>query len=138
MDDFNFPKLKRELINFIDDQEGNVTRNKILTIGSLIILLSVLTTDAYAGHRSHSSHSSHSSTSYHRSHVSHTSSRGSHSNRSLHGSHNSHTSHNNTHSSHASHSNTHSSHASHSNVVHTPAPTHTPTPVSYTQMTLPT
>lgn len=113
--DMKFPSIKREIANLIEDQEGNITRGKMLSIGSMVILLGILlSTDIFAGHSSHfshSSHKSHSSTSYHRSHVSHTS----HSSYSHSNSHSSHASHSNTHSSHASHTNTHSSHASHAN-----------------------
>ena len=74
----------------MSDEEGNITRNKILTVGSLAIILGIMySMDVYAKHGSHSSHkshSSHSSTSYIRNHTNHAS----HSN---HASHNSHASH---------------------------------------------
>lgn len=99
-----FPTIQRTIESFIEDEEGGIPANRLMTIGTLIVLLSsLLSMTAFAGHsshKSHSSHSSHSSSSYHRSHVSHTShssSLGSHS--SSHGSHASH-------SSHSSHSNT--------------------------------
>lgn len=106
-----FPSIKRPIQDFINDEEATIPRGKLLAVGSLMVVLSViLSVDAAAKHTSHKSHSSHSSSSYHRSHVSHTS------HRSGHGSHSSHS---NTHSSHSSHSNTHSSHSSHSNTSHT-------------------
>ena len=73
----SFPKLTQSLVDYIYDQEGNISRNKMLTVGSMIMLLSILySTDVFArhsSHRSHSSHKSHSSgtSGYHSSHVSH-------------------------------------------------------------------
>ena len=74
----SFPKVTESLTNYIYDEEGNISRNKMLAVGSMIMLLSILySTDVFArhsSHRSHSSHSSHSSGSrsyYHSSHVSH-------------------------------------------------------------------
>lgn len=111
-----FPTIHRKIDSFIEDEEGNIPAGRLLTIGTLIVLLSsILSMTTFAGHsshRSHSSHSSHSSSSTHRSHVSHTSHKNSHSN--SHGSHSSHASHSNSHSSHGSHA-SHSSHTSHSN-----------------------
>lgn len=116
-----FPEIQKSIQNYLYEEEGNITRNKLLMVGSLAVLMSVLfALDASAGHsshRSHSSHSSHSSGSHSSGHSSHTS-------------HQSHTS-STTHSSHAS--STHSSHgssAAHSNVsTSTPAPAPAPTPV---------
>lgn len=115
-----FPEIQKSIQNYLYEEEGNITRNKLLMVGSLAVLMSVLfALDASAGHsshRSHSSHSSHSSGSHSSGHVSHAS-------------HQSHTS-STTHSSHAS--STHSSHgssAAHSNVsASTPAPAPTPAP----------
>lgn len=96
-----FPSIKHSIADLIDDEDGNITRGKLLAIGTFIVLMSTLfcseTLAAHGSHSSHSSHSSHASTSYHRSHSSH----------SQHGSHDSHSSH----GSHTSHSNT----ATHSN-----------------------
>lgn len=72
-------------------------------LGTMVIILgSLLSIDAFAGHSSHRSHRSHSShrSSSHSSHSSHSSA--THSNHSNHGSHESHVSH----VSHTSHSNT--------------------------------
>lgn len=109
-----FPQVDRALKNLIEDEEGNIPGNKLLAIGSMIIILgTLLSADAFAkhsSHRSHSSHCSHSSHSsgssgYHASHSSHTShtshSSDAHSNVVPHSSHASHTSHSNT----AAHSN---------------------------------
>ena len=70
-----FPEIKRSIQNYLYEEEGNITRNKLLMVGSLAVVMSVLfALDAEAGHRSHSSHSSHRSSSHgsgHGSHVSH-------------------------------------------------------------------
>ena len=68
-----FPEIKKEVKDFLSEEEGNISRSKILTIGSLIVMMSVLLMDeVFAAHSSHSSHSSHYS-SGHGSHVSHAS-----------------------------------------------------------------
>lgn len=111
-----FPHIKKAVEDFMYDQEGNIPRNKVLTIGSMVLILGILLADeAFAAHRSHSSHSSHSS------HRSHSSGSGGHSSHSSHVSHTSHTSHtsgdthsNASHSSAPAHSNA-PAHASHSN-----------------------
>ena len=97
------PKIKRSIEEFLYEEEGNITRNKILTVGSMMLIMGVLlATEAFAAHSSHKSHSSHSSHKSHSSHSSHSSSKS-------------------YHSSHSSHSNTHSSHSNvapkHSNVA---------------------
>ena len=107
-----FPEIQKSIQNYLYEEEGNITRNKLLMVGSLAVVMSVLfALDASAGHSSHRSHSSSSHSSGHQSHASHTSST--------------------THSSHAS--STHSSHgssATHSNVsASTPASASAPTPV---------
>lgn len=86
-----FPQIKKGLEDFIQEEEGNISRSKVAMIGSMMVILGVMLADgnAYAAHRSHSSHSSH------RSHSSHSSHRS-----SSHGSHSSHASGSN--SSHAS------------------------------------
>lgn len=110
MDKSIFPHIKKSIENFVSDQEGNIPRNKVLTIGSMMLILSVLLADqAFAGHTSHRSHSSHSS---HRSHSN--SGHYSHSSHSSHSSHTSSSTHSNHSNSHSSHSNstTHVSHSS--------------------------
>ena len=68
-----FPKVRRGIENFLSDQEGNIPRNKILAVGSMMILLAMaLTQDVFAKHRSHSNSGHYSHTS-HESHVSHSS-----------------------------------------------------------------
>ena len=111
MADSIFPHIHKAVSDFMYDQEGNIPRNKILTVGAMMLLLSIMFSDeAFADHRSHSSHSSHSSNS--------SGSGGGHSSHVSHQSHQSHTS-GSTHTSHGSstHSNSHSSHSSstHSN-----------------------
>ena len=113
MSDSIFPHIKKSIEDFVSDQEGNIPRNKVLTIGSMMLILSVLLADdAFAKHRSHSSHRSHKS---HRSggHVSHFSHKSgtTHSNHSSHSNHSNHSSHSSHSNTHASHSNTHSSHS---------------------------
>ena len=111
-----FPKIKKEISDFMFEEEGNIPRNKLLGLSSMILLLSLLyATDAFAGHRSHSSHQSHSS---------HRSSGGGH---SSHYSHSSHSNHGNTHYSHSNHS-SHTSHTSHgSHIAHANYPGHSNT-----------
>ena len=102
-----FPEIKKSIKNYLYEEEGNITRNKLLMVGSLAVIMSVLfALDAEAGHRSHSSHSSHRSSSHgsgHGSHVSHQSHQ-SHQSGSGHSSHSS--SSHGSHSSSAAHSNT--------------------------------
>ena len=97
--------------DFLLDEEASIPKGRLLSIGSLMVVLACVLgiQDAFAGHRSHRSHSSHSSGRYnhyshesHRSHSSHSSS-----------SHSSHSS-----SRHASHS---SSYDYHSNAAPSPA-----------------
>lgn len=92
-----FPKFKKNISDLIEDEEGNIPGNKLLMLGTMIVVLgSMMQMDAVqAVHGSHKSHTSHQS-----------GSSGSHGN-ATHSSHRSH-------SSHSSHSN-HSNHASHSN-----------------------
>ncbi|MDO5292352.1 MAG: His-Xaa-Ser repeat protein HxsA3, partial [bacterium] len=61
MDKELFPMIKRNIEDFITEEEGNISRSKVLAIGSVVVVLSVLLygDDAYAAHRSHSSHRSH-------------------------------------------------------------------------------
>ena len=84
MMDSKFPKIKKTIDSFVYDEEGNIPRDKVLLIGSMVILMNLMITqDIFAKHYSHSSHRSHSS------HSSHSSSRhGNHSNHSNHASHN--------------------------------------------------
>ena len=80
MDNFKFPHIHKSIDDFLSDEEGNIPMNKVLTIGSMIMILGILFAEdvfsAHSSHRSHSSHSSHSSGGGgygHSSHVSHTS-----------------------------------------------------------------
>lgn len=87
MADFKFPHIQEAITNFLYDEEGNIPRNKVLTIGAMVIVLGILMTDdVFAGHRSHSSHTSHSS------HGSHSSGSGEHISHQSHVSHTSHVS----------------------------------------------
>lgn len=78
MKDELFPQIKRSIENYLTEEEGNISRSKLLVIGSMVLLMGILyMQDAFAAHRSHSSHESHSSHSSgdggHSSHESHTS-----------------------------------------------------------------
>ena len=98
MEEHLFPEIKKSIEDFIYEEEGNITRNKVIAMGTMMLILSLMMYDeVFAAHRSHSSHSSH---------ASHSSGSGG----GIHGSHESHVSH----SSHVS-SSGHSSHGSHSN-----------------------
>ncbi|MDO5133839.1 MAG: His-Xaa-Ser repeat protein HxsA3, partial [Eubacteriales bacterium] len=56
-----FPHVKHSVEDFLFDEEGNIPRSKILTIGSMMIVLSMLLTEkAFAGHRTHYTHRTHS------------------------------------------------------------------------------
>ena len=102
-DQLKFPHLQKSIEDFLLDEEGNIPRNKILAIGSMMIVLGVLFADnAFAAHRSHSSH---------RSHTSHSSGSGSRGSGGYHSSHQSHQSH----QSHVSSSGSTHGNSAHSN-----------------------
>ena len=111
-----FPHVKHSVEDFMFDEEGNIPRSKILAIGSMMIVLSLMLTEkAFAAHRTHSSHRTHST---HRTHSSHSSGgHTTHYTHSTHSTHGTHSTHSNTHSTHSTHSNhaTHSNHSTHSN-----------------------
>lgn len=112
--DLIFPKVNKALTDFLNDEDGNISRKRLVSIGSFILLMSIMNYDAvlaHGSHVSHSSHESHSSTSYIRDHTNHSS----HSDHGSHSSHNSHTSHSNT----ASHSN--SAYSSEGDVEYAPS-----------------
>lgn len=80
MSKFEFPHVQKSVDDFLSDEEGNIPMSKVLTIGSMIMILGILFAEdvfaAHSSHRSHSSHSSHSSGGGgygHSSHVSHSS-----------------------------------------------------------------
>lgn len=72
-----FPSVTKALGDYLSDEEGNITRSKVVTLAGIAIVLGTLYgLNVQASHRSHSSHSSHSSGSYssaHYSHISHSS-----------------------------------------------------------------
>ena len=119
MSTIKFPEFSRMIGDFIYEEEANISRKKIISVGSMLVLATLLmATEAFAGHSSHSSHRSHSS------HSSHSSGSGGHSSHESHVSHTSHVSSTTTHSNHSSHSNhsnhasgTHASHSSHSSAA---------------------
>ena len=113
--EMKFPQIEKSLTDFLNDEDGNITRNKLVSIGSLILLMSILSIDnvfaahgSHKSHGSHGSHESHSSTAYIRDHTNH-GSHSDHSSHSDHGSHSSHTSSHSDHNSHVSHANSTSS-----------------------------
>ncbi len=75
MDKLSIPRIKKSISDFMYEEEGNIPRSKMLTIGSMLVLLSMifLSDEAFAKHGSHSSHGSHGSHGSHSSssHVSH-------------------------------------------------------------------
>lgn len=106
------PQVRNSIEQFLYEEEGKITRNKVLTVGSMMLIMGLLfATDVFAEHSSHRSHSSHKS---HSSHSSGSSGSG-------HSSHESHVSH----SSHSSHSSGdgHSSHSSGGSVTSGGLPT---------------
>lgn len=67
-----FPEISKSISDFLYDEEGNIPRGKILAVGSIMLILSIMFVDpALAYHGSHSSHASHASHESHSSHVSH-------------------------------------------------------------------
>lgn len=64
-----FPKISRSISDFLYEEEGNISRSKMLYIGSLIVVVSIMLAhdEAFGSHYSHRSHASHSS---HQSHQS--------------------------------------------------------------------
>lgn len=85
-----FPEFRKSIENLIEDEDGNISNRKLLILGTMMIVLgSLMSTDAFAKHGSHVSHSSHSS------HVSGAGGHGNHSSHESHVSHASHTSHSN-------------------------------------------
>jgi len=100
----SLPKIKKEIKNFLSQEEGNINKNNAAKIGMSLLVLGISMTgimksDPALGACSHISHGSHGS---HGSHVSH----------GAHGSHGSHVSHG-SHASHSAHG-AHGSHGSHS------------------------
>lgn len=93
-----FPKIKKSIQDFFEDEDGSITRSKVLMIGGMVIILGMLLSDeVYAAHRTHYTHRTHSthrtSNNKHGSHSSHSTSHSTHSDHYTHGSHSSHASH---------------------------------------------
>lgn len=117
------PKINKKISDFLYEEEGNISRGKILTVGSLLLVAGILFADeVYGAHRSHSSHGSHSS------HSSSSYGGGGHSSHESHQSHQSHQS-GSTHSNHSSSATTHSSHSSST----TTTPSHNNTAVTQSE-----
>jgi len=71
-----FPKIKKKLSDFLYEEEGNIPRSTMLTIGTMALILSVfyfndIFDDDFSTHYSHDSHDSHYSHDSHDSHWSH-------------------------------------------------------------------
>ncbi len=57
----SFPDIPKSISDYLYEEEGNITRNKLLMVGSMAVIMSVLfALEADAGHGSHVSHGSHS------------------------------------------------------------------------------
>ena len=59
-----FPKIDKAITDFLNDEDGNISRKKLVTIGSFVLLMSIMNFDTVFAHKSHASHSSHESHSY--------------------------------------------------------------------------
>ena len=139
----NFPDIPKAISDYLFEEEGNITRNKLLMVGSLSIVMSVIfALEVDAGHKSHESHESHTShgsgshSSGHSNHGSHSS----HSSSAAHSSHgsSSHSNHSNNAASHInrSHHGSHHSHSSHRSGA-IPRTTSVPTPQRMDEGSLP-
>ena len=42
MDKSIFPQVKRGIQDFLYEEEGNIPRNKMLTLGTMVLLMSIL------------------------------------------------------------------------------------------------
>ena len=52
MDNFKFPHIHKSIDDFLSDEEGNIPMNKVLTIGSMIMILGILfAEDVFSAHR---------------------------------------------------------------------------------------
>ena len=51
-----FPQIKKGIEDFMQEEEGNISRSKVAMIGSMMVILGVMLADGniYAAHRSHS------------------------------------------------------------------------------------
>ena len=94
-----FPHIQHAIKDFMFEEEANIPRNKVLTIGAMMLVLNFLLIEhGFAKHKSHTSHTVHGSHTTHGSHTDHSS----------HGSHTTHS----THTTHVTHSD-HATHATH-------------------------
>ena len=61
MSDLLLPKIIKSIEDFLYEEEGNITRNKVLMVGSMMLIMgAIMSMEAFAAHRSHSSHRSRS------------------------------------------------------------------------------
>ena len=99
-----FPKIQKNISDFLNEEEGNISRSKVIMVGSIMVILGAILADSIIASAKHGSHGSHGSQGSHGSHAS--SAHSSHISGESHSNHYSHESH----ASHASHvSSTHSS-----------------------------
>ena len=46
-----FPKIQKSIETLIEDEEGNIPGNRLLMLGTMVIILgSLFSTEAFAGH----------------------------------------------------------------------------------------
>lgn len=124
MNEEKYPFLEKLLSDFLYEEEANISRNKVIAVGTVLALATLIWTaevfakhsshSSHSSHGSHGSHSSHTSGAYHRSHVSHIS-HTSHTSSVDHSSHASYVDHD-SHASHASHGSAAVRHTSHASV----------------------
>ena len=50
------PKINRKINDFLYEEEGNISRGKILTVGSLLLIAGILFADEVFGHIDHIHH----------------------------------------------------------------------------------
>ena len=51
--DLIFPKVNKALTDFLNDEDGNISRKRLVSIGSFILLMSIINFDTVFAHRSH-------------------------------------------------------------------------------------
>ena len=49
MEKYRFPSIQKTIDDFINDDDGNITRQQLVTIGAMILVMSIMSSiDAYA------------------------------------------------------------------------------------------
>ena len=52
MEKYRFPSIQKTIDDFINDDDGNITRQQLVTIGAMILVMSIMSSiDAYAKHQ---------------------------------------------------------------------------------------